>query len=554
MRLKVSKEAILITFCSVATLVKVVMIDFDPPKWGIAFYQPIDELYYSYIAFNLYETGTLFNGDKIQVFGNPWLSNLITYLTLNIFGKTYMGLRFSSIIFALISVFIFWRITRKVIVDFRVRAAILFLFVINYPMTLASLIVEPSIARMAMSLFTFYLLLSYNEKKARSNYSLFFISFIVASGVLFTYPTNAYLIPFMVFVLIFTDVKSNRLIPDALVSLRNKLPLIVLGIIVASIVWITFSFFLGENILEGLNRGSHYSNRVSFTLKGAIINVLNFFRTNVFILNPLFLLLFISSALGLAKKLLYRKINPPVYFILLTFFGSLALQTIFINDFPERKLIIILPFTLLTIGLFLDFFLANPNKNSMNKALWVVSLLVSLFTLLLVPLKMGKHMQEEQYIILSILLIPFLILYAYPQKKAMIYLLALIALVELNNTWKYSINEQSKNYLTTYKNLDGYNGDNLIGGMSLGFRLYNKMTSSPSLNSYLYYGEFDEFWDKVESLSSSNDKIDLSIGYQKDSIHYDRIGFEKVETILKAENSVYTQDIVLYKEKKTGSK
>jgi hypothetical protein len=96
---------------SVLILSKVFFIELDPPKFDIAFYQPVDELYYVTAGYNQFEFNSVFNEDKISVFGSPWLSNLVTFGTLNIFGDNYYGLRMSSIFFSLIFCFLFFSIS-----------------------------------------------------------------------------------------------------------------------------------------------------------------------------------------------------------------------------------------------------------------------------------------------------------------------------------------------------------------------------------------------------------------------------------------------------------
>ena len=69
------------------------MIDVDPPKWEIGHYQPVDEAFYVYPAYNAFEYSDINKDNELIVFGTPILTNLSSYITLHLLGDNYWGLR-----------------------------------------------------------------------------------------------------------------------------------------------------------------------------------------------------------------------------------------------------------------------------------------------------------------------------------------------------------------------------------------------------------------------------------------------------------------------------
>lgn len=96
-----------------------------------------------------------------------------------------------------------------------------------------------------------------------------------------------------------------------------------------------------------------------------------------------------------------------------------------------------------------------------------------------------------------------------------------------------------------FKSLSEYDGQNFIGGSSMGFRIYNKTV--PLLSKYLYFNSEEEFWEKTDSLSENGMK-DYSIDYDYMEEEYKKIGFKPVRVVMPAEESVFIDDIVLYEE------
>jgi 4-amino-4-deoxy-L-arabinose transferase-like glycosyltransferase len=173
---------------------KLLIIDVDPPKHDISRYQPIDETYYVYPAYNYYESTDFFGEDDVMVFGNPIITNVATYFSLLVFGDNYLGLRFSSLLFSMIAFVFFVLILKKLTNNFRLQLAATLFFTLNFSFTTANIIVEPTIARIMAALIALYLVIDWNEKKESKTSNIIWQSALIGLLFLFSYPTNAFIV------------------------------------------------------------------------------------------------------------------------------------------------------------------------------------------------------------------------------------------------------------------------------------------------------------------------------------------------------------------------
>ena len=90
-------------------------LDADQPEWDISRYQPLDEGYYSIPAFNLYHYGSAAHQVVDFIAPPPPTSALLSYMTwlsLEVFGNTYYGLRGSALLAGLLIVLLLFGIGR----------------------------------------------------------------------------------------------------------------------------------------------------------------------------------------------------------------------------------------------------------------------------------------------------------------------------------------------------------------------------------------------------------------------------------------------------------
>jgi hypothetical protein len=544
------KKHLWLLICLSIVLTKLLIIDIDLPDWSIAYYQPIDEFYYSYLAYNIYEANSLFGEDHHQIIGHPILTNIFTYLSLFSFGNTYLGLRFSSILFGLLSTILFSFLIKRITSNHLIQNGLTLFLVLNFSFTLSNIVLEPTICRIMTMLFSLYLIVISYKNCLKNKYVLFAIASCITFLFLITYANNLFIVlaGYLSLVIFPTLIQGNvfqlKHIGD---FLKNSL-VYTLAVITGISVYLLLVFLLGDHISESLThtfKASGAGKRVGFGIKQILNNVVNIRLSNLFVFNPLLLLL---TGIVIYDTLSrhYSKFKIETI-ISLSFLIGFVLQSLFINDYPQRKLIILLPLLLLIMANRCDSLLGKINLKEISKKDSVMR------SILFIGLSFYAivYTQSQNYIfvipvIIFILFSSYLILIKkYINNKSIYMVLFLLILPEIYNSADHLIINRSYHYKKSFQKLAKYDGSNFYGGWSLAFTPYNKI--KPSLNFYLYYGKMDSYWFKLDSLSQ-NGVQDYSIAYKEDENKYNKIGYEQVEVLMKSENTRYSKDILLYKE------
>jgi 4-amino-4-deoxy-L-arabinose transferase-like glycosyltransferase len=546
MKKKIINQPSLPLICGIIiVLLKVLIIDIDLPNWKIAYYQPLDEAYYVYKVINLFHTGSLDNLDKTGVFGVPIFTNVVTYFSLLIFGNNYTGLRFSSLVFAIISVVFFYLILKKMTQKKLLIWTGVLLLAINYPFTLSNIVVEPTIARIATGLITLYLLMRWSGKGEYSNKSVFVLSTVCTLLWIFTYPTN-------VFVLLALSIIVFTYGDDKLINRIKRLIPLLSGILLSTLVYYLFCMLMGDNLLETASRsGQQYGNRVGFTLQSLYWNFMNIFRANIFRFNALLLFLSIVSIPVIIRK--QRRSMFQIPMIPFIFYTCFIIQCFFINDYPQRKLIFLLPFVILLIIQFFELTMDDSSRLVRNSILLGISFIV--FFLLN---KHGKGMGQFLFSITGMLCVIVFMLIKKYRKFSLCAIISLLLIIECYSTYKYTLKSMTKYYKEAFQSLDKYKNKKIIGGFAYGFTLYN--TNTAYYNLYRYnkinnnYHNDPDLQAKVQKLAKESSDIDYTISYETDSVDFKYGNFERVEIIIPKEilissTSIKRGNMVLYREK-----
>jgi len=529
-------------------LLKVFIIDIDLPAWKETFYQPIDEPYYVYPAYNFFETGNFFVADQAVIFGNSILLNFVTYITLEVFGDNYMGLRFSSIFFGLVTLFFFVLLLKRVTSNVKLQYAIVLFFTLNFSFTTANIVVEPTMVRMMTTVLCLWLVVRWKEKQTNIDKNLVWQSAIVCLLFLFSYPTNAFLIlaAYVAIVLTKAPWQQENVKWINFNNFWKGSVYFGIGGLISLAIYFLLNLSLDVDIIADVfNRGSKYEERAGFGLRDLVINFFKLVLANSFRFNPLWLFLTVLSIAGIFLAPL-KKMNLTTYATLL-FLGSLMLQSTFINDYPWRKLIILLPFLLLVAAYGLKNFIVKwPDlKNKILFSLFAVSLVALVLLFYWEQVFFTTHLFSLVTTFFGLLLIFITILTRTKSKIVPILLFGLLLLPEVYYTWRHYVINPTYHYKKMYLSLTEYDDHNFIGGSSMGFRVYNETT--PFLSKYLYYNGIEEFWSDTEKLTDNGQK-DYSIDYDYLEEEYKKIGFRPIKVIMFAEHTVWEHDIVLYEE------
>jgi hypothetical protein len=488
-----------------------------------------------------------------KIYGIPVISNAVTFLCLELFGDNYLGLRLSSIIFSLISIFLFHVILKKLTTDKFLIFVLTLFFALNFNFSLASMIVEPTIARMAMMMVMMFITILI----CRSG--LLYKHILIWGGgsvilVILTYPTNAFVFVGIGLCLMLTAfAKSDN--PSMLKRLASATAVgltlaIGIGLGVGLYLLLTKSVGLDE-VSAFTDRTAIFSYRIGNTSSAILNNLINICWSNLFVFNAALLVFFLTALIFIWAASI---INWTIELICAwSFTIALLAQTFFVNDYPQRKLVIFLPLALLMIAG------AVANMKSRMRISSKASGL-ALRAALLITFIGGTYLitrvfyQDYRHILLTvsficsyIVCIIFIGLLFFEPKYVLVASCIVAFVPEFINITNHFVTHRTIYYKEALIRLRKYEGSEFIGGFSMGFRPYNKIKMR--LNFYAYYSDPELFWIKTKELSKANPEKTFSIGYKSQEEDYKKIGFYPVEVLIKADEAVDHGDIMVFEEK-----
>ncbi len=533
-------------FGCIILILKLFIIDIDTPPWEITQYSPIDEYYYVLNAYNYFEQGNLFGADHPVLFGNPALTNFITYFSLEVFGDNYLGLRFSSFLFGLLSYSLIFVLLKQSKVHLYSICAVLLFTVFNFTFSNASYIVEPSILGICSALFSVCCIVLW-KRNASKDIHIIGQATILSTLLLFSYPTNAFVLLAAYILLVFNreEFSCNTFRKERIGKIGIRSIYFGLGVGLSLVVYYGFNRWFGIDLLENsVSRSSKYSNRLALNVRDVLKYFLFSIRANIFVINPLLLL--ITGVTIYNLKIRQIKQWPVVKYISFIFLLSFFLQSLFINDFPVRKLILFFPFIIILIGFYLDELI---KKSSANIITFSLKQIVAITILAFVSAGVYYKYSRIDFIGWIILFIGFIVLTVNSRwlkltKANMLKLVFVIVLIpELFNALDYHIINRTYSHKHAEQSLERFKGSSFLGGYSMGFRGYNEIESY--VTPYYYYDQEALYISTIKKIKKNN-KIDYSIDYKENEEVLKQAGFEPFETLM------HTQDQrvwVIYKEK-----
>lgn len=486
---------------------------------------PIDEFYYTIPAFNLYHYGEV-NHDVVPFIkdqNTPWnvLQNWITYHTLSFFGNNYYGLRMAAVLSAISILMLMFLILRKLLYADSNRGeksergkpfygpeheTLMFLvlyLLCDFSLMIAGRVAEPTIFRMLALVMTIYAGIIVSESTSYDRkWIAFLLGFLSLAAVLYVYIYNAFIfIGFAATVYIWSSPKGWR---NALQNLTS----FVMGSVLCLL---TFTVYIQtvyhSNLGELFSYMVPFQNRMGAGLdwqQSLIAHCVNFifiFLTNIFRFNLSLLFVFIISVPIFINRL--RKYWDRFDILIANLLVFLILQSIIINDFPSRKLVILLPLVIIIIARsfqhspeYFDFVEATDGKHRQVEYYWILAVTAVLCVagVYLNPglsdsfgRATGNFMYANMAVFLFVAVVLFLkCLRSYPISRYLIILGMILVLIP--NTYldgRYIFFHRDYYFRNTMIALgNDINGKIVVGGCSYGFRLYNE--SIPVLDSYIY--------------------------------------------------------------------
>lgn len=534
-----------ILLCLLFLLSRIIYLDSDIPNWDISNYQPIDELYYTTTAFDLYHyhdwNHQILKYVPSDSSSENLLGNILCFSTLSIFGNNYYGLRMASVL-ASFGVFILMFFILKNYLfsqkQFDIESKSSFYLVIiitllyllfDFAFLMAGRVAEPTIFRMLGLVFIIWVLsLNILRKYFFSNSFVFLAGFFAVVSVFFIYPTNAFIVPAIWLICFSVALKT-----DLRKAIVQTFLFIVGGLIAFAFYELTLRLAFDKSFIDSLlNTYSIFTDRVAIPnnsdgfdsirlFKIYVYNIFATLSTNLFRFNPIILATFASCLpIFIYKLIKHRNINDIFLASLLGFF---LLQSLIINDYPYRKLIIMLPMVLLLIA-----YSITEYKNFIifvrkNVSYYILYFLYVAFCVMgavgILLINSSKNFVRFDFlvdginIILPILIFQIILILIYLTNKKIKdkYLISIIIiLIMLPNMFlsvRYIYSNPTYSYRDTMIYLSNYIDDKIVaGGMGHGFRLYN--TSVPIVNPYgIMYSEngMEKYNSLVDQIRKEND-------------------------------------------------
>ena len=467
-------------------------LDQDVPSYMISGISQEDESYYSIGALLRYyndveKTDTNYSshsGDLVCLYSTP-----LTYLSFHALGNNYWGLRFMIPLLSIIIIFFLYRISEKYIHSQTQKYFLILLLLTDFYFFNFSRFQTPqiySILAISFALFCYYHIKDPRKK-------IFIVSFLAISSVLFVYVYNIFFVFGVVFYFLIYIIENKNI---------RLIYFLVLGCLSSFILFLITLYFMSFSLVDYLEIFMDFNdkrsavsvdvyNGTSHFIASALRNYSSIFYTNLFRFNSIWLFFLVYGFVFRIKELIQKgfksKSTDLLYFVIIFAF----FQAIFLNSYPFKKWIVLLPFVY-CFGI--EFFKSLSQYSSRN---------LIIPSVLTFPIMINSYRINNSYeywegfnygyyenLSFSISLIPitittlfiisnFMIIKSSYKKILFSFIIVLNSIILLN---VFYVNKkfELRNYLTELKPLleDQY----LIDGFPHSYSLYTN--SIPILNPY----------------------------------------------------------------------
>ena len=332
-------------------------LDRDLPPWAVSWYQPIDEFYYTIPGFNLYHFGAWEHSVLPYVPSATTavnvLQNLVTWLTLALWGNTYYGLRMASVLF----MFATFAFTLLTVVRMSSRpaysergplagvwAAGFFgvVMLADFASLLAGRVAEPTASRMlAFSALVCLLSGEWFFREATRHWErTALLGVLTMTCVVWVYVYNAFMLPAVLLAVVLWARREGR-IAALLQALAFSL-----GALLSLGAWLGAIYVVYQK--NPMQAYSAWTAGLGSTTRYAgptWHNVHAILSTNAFRSDRLLMLVFLLALPVFVLGVVRTRDRFGSLVVLLT--GFFLLQTAFVNDYSYRKLVMLVPFVII---------------------------------------------------------------------------------------------------------------------------------------------------------------------------------------------------------------
>lgn len=502
--------------------VRMLNLDQDLPPWGVGLYQPADEGAYCKLAIDIEKFGSIFphyNNEAVNKYldensfflRNNFFGNLISFFGFQVFGNNYIGMRipyvilgFSNLSLILHILFSLNRGAKEKQKHLIPIVCIMGMLIFDFMFTMSTRVVETSAVRLLFTLLAYDLCININGKK-NDKIKYFLMGIVITFSIFLVYVTNIflYLACFLFFLIL---IKKNGW-KEAIYSAWY----FMLGCIIAFFLCELYYIFIWntEAIRNMLNIIKEFQNQTgyqiagvssSFSITAIISNFLSFFSGNFFIYNlsvlAIFVLILPITAWDIVKNGIEG--NGRIFSICIIF--SFLLQTLVMNDYINRKIVIVYP--LFIFILFEGYLRKEAYYELLHEIVYdqrkkiifsVYSLLTIFFCIIIILIKIYggnsawiDFSRTDRLVLYGFSFLPVLIgcsyfIYKFLKKdliftKCLVMIFGCVLITNIYFDFKYFI------YDVTYVERDSMinlskiiNDKYVVGSYQIGFTLYNDM-------------------------------------------------------------------------------
>ncbi len=548
---------------------RTIFLESDTPPLSETLLFPEDEFFYTTGGFNLYHHGDILYQHQpylkpdASLISSP-MNIFASYAGLSVLGNNYYALRMPAVIASCFAFLFILLLIQKTITLERSPPALLLLpalyLALNFSFIMSARVFEPTIFRMSWMLLCLWLLVTLvPEKKTPSPTVSFSLGLLSCISFLFIYPSNLFVTAGTGFAILTLSLSGGWKS-----TIRNCL-MCLMGISLGAGLFYFYLISIYDGaILDGiLSSISPYKSRANigenaqngtFILK-TISNILATMGANVFRFNTGLFIIFMVTVPLYASHVIRERKNIDL--VIASFMLLFSIQCLFINDFPSRKQIMMLPFLLLILIRVIQkhedirlWVLSSDRRKKFARGYFYFVLLLSVINMLSaygIKLWSTDADQIRPYVIgTSNIILAYLsiniVLSWYRKHDIKLLKLAKIGLLfsflpELFLSGHFIFANPSflrKNAMIEVASI--IDGKNVVGCESIGMRLYNK--SNVYLNLFRYQlsdNDADklhesEYGNAVRQLISEN-KIDYSFcRIDENRLSMSAMGFELVRT------------------------
>ncbi len=357
-------------FFIILLLLRFNSLDKDLPNFGLNFYQAKDEGTYSLMSLNAYNYKSLTSANGIELTTSPTfranvVGNVMQYICLQLFGDNYTGFRVSYTIVSVLTIILILNTcimcSRKNNVKHTWQILILGLYmVLDYNFLVSSRVVENSSVRAFVTALCLYMWVRYEDERKR----YFLLGFFSITAVFLVYFSNVHLLAASGIIGLYKLCQSIRRKRLYFLDFMKYWGLGALaGTILSEAYYLTvWKESCWVNLLNSL---TSFSDRVMAVESSQSLlttyskGFMTFWASNVFFYNFMLAILFVLALIGLGY--LFYKLKSETHLLLLGISIMFILQSVFTDDWMERKSISIYPVIVISI------YLMYLNKGILNK-------------------------------------------------------------------------------------------------------------------------------------------------------------------------------------------